>query len=165
MNSFFPVAMVSGHDGLIPKMPADPNDRHVLAAAVHSRCDVLVTDNLKDFSPPMAGPYAMRVEKLIGKAAGSRNKLRPRSTVWLRLTDRSRDHRPTAVRRLATFTRTTTAVRNADLQQPKTRCGPRGEWNHRGPWRYQLGVNCSRKCCRILRRRSKIRSGASWFRR
>jgi predicted nucleic acid-binding protein len=64
MNSFFPVAMVSGHDGLIPKMPADPKDRHVLAAAVHSRCDVLVTDNLKDFSPPMAGPYAMRVEKL-----------------------------------------------------------------------------------------------------
>jgi hypothetical protein len=45
-------------------MPADPKDRHVLAAAVHSRCDVLGTDNLKDFSPPMAGPDAMRVEKL-----------------------------------------------------------------------------------------------------
>jgi hypothetical protein len=45
-------------------MPADPKDQHVLAAAVHSRCDVLVTDNTKDFNPPSTGPHAMRVERL-----------------------------------------------------------------------------------------------------
>ena len=42
-------------------MQADPKDKHVLAGAVHSNSDVLVTDNLKDFDPPSAGPNAMRV--------------------------------------------------------------------------------------------------------
>jgi predicted nucleic acid-binding protein len=64
MNRYFPDAMVSGHEALIPQMPADAKDRHVLAAAVHGECDVLITDNIKDFHPPSAGPYAMRVERL-----------------------------------------------------------------------------------------------------
>lgn len=64
MNEYFPEAMVSGHEPLIPEMPADPKDRHVLAAAVHARSDVLVTDNVKDFHPPSTGPHAMRVESL-----------------------------------------------------------------------------------------------------
>ena len=45
-------------------MRADPKDKHVLAGAVHSRSDVLVTDNLKDFDAPTSGPDAMRVESL-----------------------------------------------------------------------------------------------------
>jgi hypothetical protein len=45
-------------------MQADPKDKHVLAGAVHSESDVLVTDNLKDFDPPSTGPNAMRVENL-----------------------------------------------------------------------------------------------------
>ncbi|MBP2352991.1 hypothetical protein JOF29_004074 [Kribbella aluminosa] len=36
----------------------------MLAGAVHSESDVLVTDNLKDFDPPTSGPNAMRVENL-----------------------------------------------------------------------------------------------------
>ena len=32
-------------------MECDPKDRHVLAAAVHSECQVVVTYNLKDFPP------------------------------------------------------------------------------------------------------------------
>jgi hypothetical protein len=56
--------MTSGHDHLIPEMQADAKDKHVLAAAVHSRCDVLVTDNVKDFNPPSTGRNAMRVERL-----------------------------------------------------------------------------------------------------
>jgi hypothetical protein len=64
MNSYFPRAMVSGHDHLIPLMSADEKDKHVLAAAVYGECDVLVTDNLKDFSPPSYGTNAMRVESL-----------------------------------------------------------------------------------------------------
>lgn len=64
MNRFFPRAMTSGYEGLAPEMQADPKDRHVLAAAVHSGSDVLVTDNIKDFNPPPTGPHAMRVERL-----------------------------------------------------------------------------------------------------
>jgi predicted nucleic acid-binding protein len=48
MNEYFPAALISGHDHLIPEMQADPKDKHVLAAAVHGQCDVLVTDNGKD---------------------------------------------------------------------------------------------------------------------
>ncbi|MGW1342968.1 PIN domain-containing protein [Kribbella sp. NPDC002412] len=64
MNKVFPRAMTSGHEGLEPQMQADPKDKHVLAAAVHSESSVLVTDNVKDFHPPSSGPHAMRVEKL-----------------------------------------------------------------------------------------------------
>jgi len=64
MNKYFPRAMTTGHEGLEPQMQADPKDKHVLAGAVHSRSDVLVTDNTKDFHPPSTGPHAMRVEKL-----------------------------------------------------------------------------------------------------
>jgi hypothetical protein len=62
MDTYFTRAMVVGYEHLIPLMSADEKDKHVLAAAVHGECDVLVTDNLKDFSPPSTGPHAMRVE-------------------------------------------------------------------------------------------------------
>ena len=75
MNSFFPRAMTSGHEGLILGMNADLKDRHVLAAAVHSGSQVLVTDNVKDIDPPSTGPNAMRVEKFVAvpraEAAGA----------------------------------------------------------------------------------------------
>lgn len=63
MNKAFPRAMVSGHDHLMPDMRADPKDQHVLAAAVHSESDVLVTENIKDFDPPKSGPHAMQIER------------------------------------------------------------------------------------------------------
>lgn len=49
MNRAFPDAMVSGYEGLVEAMECDPKDRHVMAAAVHSECQVVVTYNLKDF--------------------------------------------------------------------------------------------------------------------
>lgn len=49
MNRAFPDAMVSGYEGLVDSMECHPKDRHVLAAAVHSECQVVVTYNLKDF--------------------------------------------------------------------------------------------------------------------
>ena len=49
MKSFFPEAMVTGHDWLIPAMRNDPKDRHVLAAAVHMGAQTIVTSNLSDF--------------------------------------------------------------------------------------------------------------------
>lgn len=63
MNKAFPAAMTSGYDGLTQEMRADAKDKHVLAAAVHSRSTVLVTENLKDFDPPSVGPYAIEVER------------------------------------------------------------------------------------------------------
>ncbi len=42
--------LVQGYDALIPTLTLpDPHDRHVLAAAIHAKADVIVTFNLKDF--------------------------------------------------------------------------------------------------------------------
>jgi PIN domain len=65
MNRAFPDALTEAPpQGLQDQMRADPKDKHVLAGAVHSESDVLVTDNLKDFDAPSSGPHAMRVESL-----------------------------------------------------------------------------------------------------
>lgn len=50
MNRSFPDAEVNGFSSLIQGLSLpDENDRHVLAAAIRSRADVIVTFNLKDF--------------------------------------------------------------------------------------------------------------------
>lgn len=42
--------LVSGYTALIPTLTLpDPQDRHVLAVAIHAKADVLVTFNLRDF--------------------------------------------------------------------------------------------------------------------
>ncbi|WP_405065460.1 PIN domain-containing protein [Kribbella sp. NBC_01510] len=65
MNAAFEDAMTEAPpQELQDQMQADPKDKHVLAGAVASESDVLVTDNLKDFDPPSSGPNAMRVESL-----------------------------------------------------------------------------------------------------
>jgi hypothetical protein len=63
MNKIFPAALTSGFEPLMPQMQADEKDKHVLAAAVQSGADVLVTENVKDFHPPTSGQYAMPVER------------------------------------------------------------------------------------------------------
>lgn len=45
----FPDAIISGYHELIPLMTNDTKDRHVLAAAVREKLDVIVTFNLRDF--------------------------------------------------------------------------------------------------------------------
>jgi predicted nucleic acid-binding protein len=47
---------------LIPVMTNDPKDRHVLAAAVVGRADLIVTQNLKDFPNDSTSPYGIEVQ-------------------------------------------------------------------------------------------------------
>lgn len=49
MKAAFPEAMVEVPVELEEMIANDPKDRHVLAAAVKAKADVIVTDNLTDF--------------------------------------------------------------------------------------------------------------------
>jgi len=50
MNRALPDANVTGYESIIGGLTLpDPEDRHVLAAAIKSQADVIVTANLKDF--------------------------------------------------------------------------------------------------------------------
>jgi len=49
MTAAFPEALVDGYQRLVPVMPNDPKDRHVLAAAVKSGSQIIVTSNLRHF--------------------------------------------------------------------------------------------------------------------
>lgn len=49
MDLHAPDALVTGYEPLIPTLNLpDPNDRHVLAAAIRGGVDVIVTNNIKD---------------------------------------------------------------------------------------------------------------------
>jgi len=50
MNQAIQDANISGFEALIPELSLpDPQDNHVLAAAIHGKVNVIVTFNLKDF--------------------------------------------------------------------------------------------------------------------
>ena len=53
-------AVVTGYEDLIPGLQLpDPGDRHVLAAAIRGRTDVIATMNLKDFPVVLIGPFGL----------------------------------------------------------------------------------------------------------
>jgi PIN domain len=55
--------LVTGYADLIPALQLpDPDDRHVLAAAIVGRCDVIVTQNLKDFPDTALEFYGIDVQ-------------------------------------------------------------------------------------------------------
>ncbi len=49
LREHFPEALITGFEELIPLMENDHKDRHVLAAAVKGKIQVLITFNTKDF--------------------------------------------------------------------------------------------------------------------
>ena len=49
IKQYFPESIVEDYESLIPLMTNEPKDRHVLAAAVKIKADVIITFNLKDF--------------------------------------------------------------------------------------------------------------------
>jgi predicted nucleic acid-binding protein len=53
-------ALVTGYEDLIEdlRLP-DPDDRHVLAAAIRGRADVIVTANLRDFPANILGQFGV----------------------------------------------------------------------------------------------------------
>ncbi|WP_256002764.1 PIN domain-containing protein [Pedobacter deserti] len=62
-NAAFPDAMVLNYDGLIIdlKLP-DEEDRHVLAAAIKTNANVIVTNNLKDFPDDYLTTFGLKAK-------------------------------------------------------------------------------------------------------
>ncbi|NWD22288.1 PIN domain-containing protein [Pseudomonas yamanorum] len=58
MDMAIPDALVTGYEGLCSSLDLpDPDDRHVLAAAIRSKAEVIVTFNLKDFPSRVLDAY------------------------------------------------------------------------------------------------------------
>ena len=55
--------LVTGYETLISALNLpDPDDRHVLAAAITGHCDVIVTYNLQGFPEAVVAPYGIEVQ-------------------------------------------------------------------------------------------------------
>lgn len=60
MNTHIRDCLVTGYENLIPTLTLpDPDDRHVLAAALTCGADAIVTFHLKDFPDEVLKPYAL----------------------------------------------------------------------------------------------------------
>ncbi len=58
MDEYVPDCLISGYEALIPTLTLpDPDDRHVLAAAIHGGVGVIITFNLSDFPALVLGQY------------------------------------------------------------------------------------------------------------
>jgi hypothetical protein len=59
IRRYFPEAWVEGYEELIPSPTNHEKDRHVLASAIRSGAEVIVTYNLKDFTRAPLAPYSI----------------------------------------------------------------------------------------------------------
>jgi hypothetical protein len=64
MKALYPYATIplTDYESLIKVMTNDPKDRHVLAAAVSRKVDVIGTRNFDDFKPEALEPYAIETQ-------------------------------------------------------------------------------------------------------
>lgn len=58
----FPYASVTGYEMLIDNVTNHPKDRHVLAAAVSARAQVIVTNNLRHFPASALDPFGIQAQ-------------------------------------------------------------------------------------------------------
>ncbi len=64
MDRAIPDAIVTGHEDLIARLTLpDPDDRHVLAAAIRCNASVIVTSNEKDLPAEALSHYAMETQQ------------------------------------------------------------------------------------------------------
>lgn len=63
MNTAVRDALITGYEPLVTALNLpDPDDRHVLAAAIAGRCDVIVTQNLQDFPPDVLHNFGVEAQ-------------------------------------------------------------------------------------------------------
>jgi predicted nucleic acid-binding protein len=63
MNKAFPAANVINVQSIVNRLTLpDPDDRHVLAAAIKGQAQVIITANLKDFPETLLAQHHIRVE-------------------------------------------------------------------------------------------------------
>jgi hypothetical protein len=63
MNEHAGDCLVDGYQKLIPSLCLpDPNDHHVLAAAIHTSASIIVTYNLKDFPLSILNKYGIEAQ-------------------------------------------------------------------------------------------------------
>ena len=63
MNASVPDCLVTHYEKLISNIELpDPDDRHVVAAAIVGHADAIVTFNTKDFPPAVLQPYGIEVQ-------------------------------------------------------------------------------------------------------
>ncbi|MFT3861144.1 hypothetical protein [Micropruina sp.] len=63
MNDAIRDVAVTGYEPLIDKLELpDPDDRHVVAAAIHAGAQVIVTRNLRDFPSDALGPWGIEAQ-------------------------------------------------------------------------------------------------------
>lgn len=56
-------SLVTGYSAMVDSLSLpDPDDRHVLAAAIVGRCDVIVTQNLSDFPDYALAPFNLEAQ-------------------------------------------------------------------------------------------------------
>jgi len=63
MNAHVEDCLVTGYEHLIPSLELpDPDDRHVLAAAIACHADIIVTFDLRDFPAEVLGSFKVRAQ-------------------------------------------------------------------------------------------------------
>lgn len=59
----FPEAMVTGYEPFVERCENHPDDRHVLAAAIRSETETIVTFNVRDFKPEALDPWGVSASR------------------------------------------------------------------------------------------------------
>ena len=63
MNAAVPDCLITGYEDLVDTLELpDPNDRHVLAAAIRTGAETIVTANLTDFPPEVLARYQLEAK-------------------------------------------------------------------------------------------------------